>query len=170
MNIFNILYKTVCARKHAICIHKPVYLGHKNIISILVCNLIEMVDILSQHPAVMGDFRVTLQWCHNGSDSVTSLTIVFSTVYSDADQLKHQSSASLAFVWGIHRVPVNSSHKCPVTRKMFPFDDVIMAHGALIVYHKQWLIPVFDPIKCVPSASSLMVLIAEMWKVIKLRP
>ena len=33
---------------------------------------------------------------------------------------------SLAFVWGIHRWPVNSSHKWPVTRKMFPFDDVIM--------------------------------------------
>ena len=34
---------------------------------------------------------------------ITSLTVVFSTVYSDADQSKHQSSASLAFVWGIHR-------------------------------------------------------------------
>ena len=44
----------------------------------------------------------------------------------DADQRKHQSSASLAFVWGIHRRPVNSPHKWTVTRKMFPFDDVIM--------------------------------------------
>ena len=43
-----------------------------------------------------------------------------------ADQRKHQSSASLAFVWGIHRGPVNSPHKWPVTRKMFPFDGVIM--------------------------------------------
>ena len=34
---------------------------------------------------------------------ITSLTIVYSTVYSDADQRKHQSSASLAFVRGIHR-------------------------------------------------------------------
>ena len=57
---------------------------------------------------------------------ITSLTIVYSTVYSDADRRKHQSSASLAFVWGIHRGPVNSPHKWPVTRKMFPFDDVIM--------------------------------------------
>ena len=56
----------------------------------------------------------------------TSLTIVYTTVYSDADQSKHQSSASLAFVWGIHRGPVNSPHKWSVTRKMFPFDDVIM--------------------------------------------
>ena len=60
------------------------------------------------------------------ASQITSLTIVYSTVYSDADQIKHQSSASLAFVRGIHRGPVNSPHKWPVTRKMFPFDDVIM--------------------------------------------
>ena len=57
---------------------------------------------------------------------ITSLTIVYSIVYSDVDQRKHQSSASLAFVRGIHRGSVNSPHKWPVTRKMFPFDDVIM--------------------------------------------
>ena len=60
------------------------------------------------------------------ASQITSLTIVYSTVYSGADQRKHQSSASLAFVRGIHRGPVNSPHKWPVTRKMFPFDDVIM--------------------------------------------
>ena len=60
------------------------------------------------------------------TSQITSLTIVYSTNYSGADQSKHQSSASLAFVWGIHRGPVNSPHKWPVTRKMFPFDDVIM--------------------------------------------
>ena len=60
------------------------------------------------------------------ASQITSLAIVYSTVYSDADRRKHQSSASLAFVWGIHRGPVNSPHKGPVTRKMFPFDDVIM--------------------------------------------
>ena len=57
---------------------------------------------------------------------ITSLTIVYSTVYSGTDQRKRQSSASLAFVRGIHRWPVNSLRKGPVTRKMFPFDDVIM--------------------------------------------
>ena len=57
---------------------------------------------------------------------ITSHTIVYSAVYSGAHQRKHQSSASLAFVWGIHRGPVNSPHKWPVTREMFPFDDVIM--------------------------------------------
>ena len=64
---------------------------------------------------------------------ITSLTIVYSIVYSDADQRKHQSSASLAFVRGIHRGPVNSPHKWPVTRKMFPFDDVIMRGLELMV-------------------------------------
>ena len=37
------------------------------------------------------------------ASQITSLTVVYSTVYSDADQRKQQSSASLAFVWGIHR-------------------------------------------------------------------
>ena len=60
------------------------------------------------------------------ASQITSLAIVNSTVYSGADQRSHQSSASLAFVWGNHRGPVNSPHKWPVTRKMFPFDDVIM--------------------------------------------
>ena len=57
---------------------------------------------------------------------IISLTIVYSTVYSGADQRKHQRSASLAFICGIHLGPVNSPHKGPVTRKMLPFHDVIM--------------------------------------------
>ena len=60
------------------------------------------------------------------ASQITSLTIVYSIVYADADHRNHQSSASLAFVQGIRRGPVNSLHKWPVTRKMFPFDDVIM--------------------------------------------
>ena len=60
------------------------------------------------------------------ASQITSLTIVYSAVYSGADQRKHQSPASLAFMRGIHMSPVNSPHKWPVTRKMFPFDDVIM--------------------------------------------
>ena len=66
------------------------------------------------------------------ASQITSLTIVYSAVYSGSDQRKHQSSASLAFVWGIHRSPVNSPHKGPVTRKMFPFDDVIMGFTSFI--------------------------------------
>ena len=57
---------------------------------------------------------------------ITSLMIVYSSVYSGADQRKHQSSASLAFVREIHRGPVISPHKGPVTWKIFPFDDVFM--------------------------------------------
>ena len=57
---------------------------------------------------------------------ITSLTIVYSTVYAGVDQRNHKGSAPLAFVSGIHRWPVNSPHKWPVTRKMLPFDDVIM--------------------------------------------
>ena len=45
------------------------------------------------------------------ASQIISPTIVYSTVYSDADQRKHQSSVSLAFVRGIHRGPVNSPHK-----------------------------------------------------------
>ena len=60
------------------------------------------------------------------ASQIISLTIVYSTVCSGADQMKHQSSASLAFVMGIHLWPVNSPYKGPVTSKMFPFDDVIM--------------------------------------------
>ena len=69
------------------------------------------------------------------ASEITSLTIVYSTVWSDADQRKHQSSALLAFVRGIHRGPVNSPHKWPVTRKMFPFDDVIMVEVNMTQYH-----------------------------------
>ena len=60
------------------------------------------------------------------ASQITSLTIVYSIVYSVADKRKYQTSALLAFVWGIHRSPVNSPHKGPVTGKMFPFHDVIM--------------------------------------------
>ena len=37
------------------------------------------------------------------ASQITSLTVVYSAVYSDVDQRKHRSSASLAFVRGIHR-------------------------------------------------------------------
>ena len=80
---------------------------------------------------------IRLQWRHNEHDmasqitTITTVSIVCSTVCSGADQRIHQSSASLAFVRGIHRWPVDSPHKGPVTRKMFPFDDVIMTKGVM---------------------------------------
>ena len=60
------------------------------------------------------------------ASQTTSLTIVYATVHSGEDQRKHQSSMSMAIVGEFHRWPVNSPHKGPVTRKMSPFDDVIM--------------------------------------------
>ena len=69
------------------------------------------------------------------ASQITGLTIVYSTVYSSADQRKHQSSTSMAFVRGIHRWPVNSPHKWPGTRKIFPFDDVIMGKIPPIYIH-----------------------------------
>ena len=69
-----------------------------------------------------------LQRRHNERDAFqnTGVTIVYSTVCWGADQRRHQNSASLAFVRGIHWWPVNSPHKGPVMRNMFPFDDVVM--------------------------------------------
>ena len=71
---------------------------------------------------------LSLQWCHNGCDGVSNhqphdclLNRLFRRRLK-----KHQSSASLTFMRGIHRWPMNSPHKWPVTRKMFSFDDVIM--------------------------------------------
>ena len=57
---------------------------------------------------------------------IISLTIFHSTVYTGASQSKHQNSVSLAFVLRIHLWLMNSPHKWLVTRKMFPFDDVII--------------------------------------------
>ena len=81
------------------------------------------------------------------ASQITSLAIRYWTIYSGADQREHQSSSSLAFVWGIHRWPVNYPHKWPVTRKIFPFDDVIIvvlskAHKILV--HCDILFPNYD--------------------------
>ena len=80
---------------------------------------------------VIHKFRV---YCMHNNDVIMSaiasqisgFSIVCPNVDSGTDQRNHQSSASLAFVRGFHRSPVNSQHKRPVSRKMFPFDDVIM--------------------------------------------
>ena len=57
---------------------------------------------------------------------ITGVMSVYSAVRFGADQRKFQISVSLAFARGIHRRPVNSHHKGPVTRRMFPFVDVII--------------------------------------------
>ena len=68
------------------------------------------------------------QWRHNdryGASNQQPYDCLLNR-YSEADQGKHQSSASPVYVRGIDRWPVNSPYEWPVTRKMFPFDDVIM--------------------------------------------
>ena len=81
--------------------------------------------------------KTPLHWLCNeldGSDHQSRDCLL--TFCSGTDQRKHQSSASLAFVWGIHRGPVNSQHKWPVTRKMFPFDYIIMSNDLnMSLYH-----------------------------------
>ena len=60
------------------------------------------------------------------ASQISGVSIVCSNVCPGADQRKHQSSASLAFLRGNHRWPVDYPHKGPITWKRFPFDDVIM--------------------------------------------
>ena len=95
----------------------------KSLVSLQLCEKLLSVALQSQQICFThyGDVIMGTR-----PSQITSLTIVYSTVYSDADQRKHQRSASLAFVRGIYRWPVNSPHKGLVTPKMFPFDDVIM--------------------------------------------
>ena len=85
----------------------------------------------------------TLQWRHNGRESVSNHQphdCLLNRLFRRGTK-KTSKLASLAFVWGIHRWPVNSPHKWPITRKMFPFDDVIMRFVAIIIWicdYNQW--------------------------------
>ena len=76
----------------------------------------------------MANFMYTLQWRHNGHDGVSNhqphdclLNRLFRRRSKKTSKLRVTN-----FVRGINRWPVNSTHKWPVTQKMFPFDDVIM--------------------------------------------
>ena len=75
---------------------------------------------------------ISLRWRHNDHASVSNHQphgCLLNRLFRRKSK-KHQSSASLAFVREIHRGPVNFPHKWPVTRKMFPSDDVIMLGDA----------------------------------------
>ena len=71
------------------------------------------------------------------TSQTTGASIVYSAVLSGACQRKHQSSASLVFVRGIHQEPVYSPHEGPVARKMFPFDDVIITENECFEISKE---------------------------------
>ena len=94
------------------------------------------------------------------ASQITSLTIVYPTVYSDADLRKHQSSAPLAFVRGIHRGLVNSPHKWLVTRKMFPFDHVITGCAT---QRSQLYLYVHSVIKRIKHINPLGIIIYILW-------
>ena len=89
------------------------------------------------------------------ASQITSLTIVYWTVCSGVDQRKHQSSALLAFVRGIHRWPVNSSHKWPVTPKMFPCDDVI-------IFAPSKLVSIYDRVRSRPMREDVTYVISSL--------
>ena len=82
------------------------------------------------------------------SYQITGVSIVCSTVCSDADQRKHRSSASLAFVRGVHWWQVYSPHRGPVTGRHFhlmtsswnkvnieAFSDVVTITGSELLTH-----------------------------------
>ena len=77
------------------------------------------------------------------ASQINGVSMVYLTGCSGADQRKHRNSASPTFVRGIHRWPVNSPHNEPVTRKMFPFDDVIMCH---LVFHLSYVLSIHKSI------------------------
>ena len=86
---------------------------------------------------------VTWQWVRRRLKSPASRLFAQPFVQAQIKQ-KNLSSASLAFVNELYRWPVNSPHKRPVTRKMFPFNDVIMKFAdnvsimAELQYHSLW--------------------------------
>ena len=84
-------------------------------------NKFQLLDCTQIHSNLYNDVTMSAI-----TSQITNLMIAYSTVYSGADQWQHQSSASLDFLWGIHQWLVNFSHKGPLIRKTFPFDDVIM--------------------------------------------
>ena len=89
------------------------------------------------------------------ASQITGVSMVCSGICSGADQRKHQSSVSLAFVRGIQRWPVNYPHKRPIMRKMFRFDDTIMIWHlwAIMIFNVVW-----DGPYCTNSPSMVQLL------------
>ena len=69
---------------------------------------------------------LSLQWRHNKRYGVSNHWRLDCLLNQAQVKEKNQGSVSQPFVRGIHRLPVEFPHKGSVTRKMFPFDDVIM--------------------------------------------
>ena len=100
----------------------------------VVCNIIRFNTNYTTWQGLFLPTEMALQWRHNGRNVVPNhqphapfFRRRSRTVFSGADQRKHQSSVSRAFVRGIHWWPVNFPHKWPVTRKMYQWRH----HGGL---------------------------------------
>ena len=90
--------------------------------------------LVQQSIMIVQALTLSLQWHHNERDDVSNhrrLDCSLNRLFRRRAK-KASSSASLAFVRGIHRSPLDSPHKGPVTRKIFPFDDVIILGADLI--------------------------------------
>ena len=112
-----------------ICMHFHVIIN-KNVSACVFLHVFLSFTILMMYFCVKCVACIaTLQWRHNGRDLESPASRLFTHPF--------KSGASLACVWGIHRSPVNSPHKWPVTRKLFPFDDVIMTVSIYIKMFNQ---------------------------------
>ena len=87
------------------------------------------------------------------ASQIPSVSIAHSIVCLGTEQRKLPSSASLAFVRGIHRLPLNSLHKGSVRRKRFPFDDVIMAWSSMIMASSHGWLDLFAHRLCTGTAA-----------------
>ena len=100
---------------------------------------VPLLHILSQIPCRCREN--SLWWRHNGCDSVSNQQPqdCFTQPFIQT-QIKENIKAPRHWpLWGIHWRPVNSPHKWPVTRKMFPFDDVIMLSSGQS-YQAHWFV------------------------------
>ena len=117
--------------------HPLVYTKHKRV-------WIRCIIIYYQfHPCSLQGYCTgctwSLHWRHNGRDSVSNhqphdclLNRLFRRRSNKTPKLR-----VTGLCMGIHRGPVNSPHKWPVTRKMFPFDDVIMIATVPVKQHEK---------------------------------
>ena len=94
-----------------------------------------------------------LHWRHNERDGISNHQphdCLLNHLFRRKSKKKSKLT-SLAFVRGIHWWVMNSPQKGPVTRKMFPFDDIIMVKCVLIQSsnHNQ---------QCITNQSSVCIL------------
>ena len=102
--------------------HTYMYIHTYSCIDIYVCLRMCVISSLRSYRYIhCSDFIMSTM-----AFQITGVSIVCPTVCSGANQRKHQISASLAICEGNPPVTDGFPHKGQVTRKMFPFDDVIV--------------------------------------------